>query len=110
MSETKDRAAVPLPDVQELTQPQVCGRACVWCAVALDNTTAIDLGAREVDAHGSVTRWFPRCCGPCGRRHFRDAFTAHRAGCSTCSAIPWCITGKRLFGAFVRADRPGAPR
>ncbi|MEV0120857.1 hypothetical protein AB0I16_04750 [Streptomyces sp. NPDC050703] len=102
---------IDLPAPGGLAEAQVCGRACVWCAVVLDNTTAIDLGAREIDAHGSVTRWFPRSCGPCGRARFRDAFTAHRSECPVCSTkLPWCTTGKRLFGAFLRADRPEAPR
>lgn len=76
---------VALPDPAGLAEEQVCGRRCIWCAANLDNTTAADLGAREVDAHGSITPWFPRCCPPCGRTHIYSALLDHTQRCEQCA-------------------------
>ncbi|MEU0522780.1 hypothetical protein [Streptomyces niveus] len=54
-----------LPDVNELTDGQQRGVECVRCKTRLDNGSAVDLGARRVDAHGIVVNWFPRCCAGC---------------------------------------------
>lgn len=109
MTETQTIGELPveLPDPQDLAQAQVCGRACVWCAVALDNAAAVDLGDRDVGAHGSVTRWFPRRCRPCGYTHLYAALQAHRESCKQCTtSLPWCIRGQRLFGAAMRISEP----
>ncbi|MFI1678855.1 hypothetical protein [Streptomyces sp. NPDC020607] len=88
-----------------LAEEQVCGRRCVWCAASLNNGTAIDLGAREVDTRGGGARWFPRACRPCAHKHFGDAHQAHRDNCTQCSTtLPWCTTGQRLFAAAMKAD------
>jgi hypothetical protein len=103
-------APVPLPDIQELTEAQVCGRACVWCAVVLCNSVAVDLGARDVTAHGLITRWFPRGCRSCAYTRLFDEFKKHLKGCTQCStSLPWCTQGQRLFGAAMRVGRK-APR
>ncbi len=97
---------IELPDPC-LATAQVCGRACVWCAVTVNNGEAVDLGEREVTAHGSVTRWFPRSCRPCAYTHLSEASQRHRKECKVCSTrLPWCRTGQALFGAAMRAARP----
>ncbi|WP_399926269.1 hypothetical protein [Streptomyces kanamyceticus] len=76
--------------------------------VSISTTTAVDLGPREADAHGSGARWFPRSCRPCGYKHFCEAFEKHRKNCKQCAtSLPWCVTGQRLFGAAVRIRRQG---
>ncbi|MET7359667.1 hypothetical protein ABZS76_14580 [Streptomyces sp. NPDC005562] len=75
--------------------------------MALDNAAAVDLGDRDVGAHGSVTRWFPRRCRPCGYTHLYAALQAHRESCKQCTtSLPWCIRGQRLFGAAMRISEP----
>lgn len=49
-----------------LTEQQERGAACVHCGVILDNSTAINLGARRSNRNGVMTSWFPRACPPHG--------------------------------------------
>lgn len=56
-----------LPPVAGLSDEQQRGAACVWCATELTVQTAVDLGARRIDAHGSSVQWFPRGCSNCLR-------------------------------------------
>ncbi|MFF5278803.1 hypothetical protein [Streptomyces sp. NPDC000133] len=58
-------ADLPLPAIKTLSQAQQRGVQCVFCAVTLSARTAVDLGPRMTDAHGSAARWFPRCCTTC---------------------------------------------
>ncbi|QEV18606.1 hypothetical protein [Streptomyces alboniger] len=86
-----------LPDPAELAEEQVCGRACVWCAAALHNTTALDLGARQADAHSCGARWYPRCCNPCGFEHLHAALLDHSQSCEQCADdFLNCSVGKAL--------------
>lgn len=54
-----------LPTPEDLTERQLRGADCVMCEARLDNGSAVDLGARPVDAHGIVVNWFPRACAGC---------------------------------------------
>lgn len=74
-----------LPDPSELSPAQVCGRACLWCHVTLDNAVAVDLGARDVEAHGSITRWYPRSCRPCEFQRVYGALLNHTQSCEQCA-------------------------
>ena len=56
-----------LPAVASLSAAQQRGAACVHCGITLSARTAVDLGPRLVDAHGSSAQWFPRCCTSCGK-------------------------------------------
>lgn len=47
--------------MSELSEQQIRGTACVYCAVRLDNGDAVDLGERRTN-RGGTTRWFPRAC------------------------------------------------
>ncbi|MFD4477567.1 hypothetical protein ACFWPU_15845 [Streptomyces sp. NPDC058471] len=105
-SDTLDVPPLELPEPGSLSDQQVRGRACVWCAVALSNATAYDLGVRDTDAHGSAARWFPRACLPCASTHLCAASEEHRKDCEQCAtSLPWCTTGQRLFGAAMRIHR-----
>ncbi len=84
----------------------MCGRRCVWCAASLNTATAVDLGERTIDAHGSGARWFPRCCRDCGYRRLFAAFKKHANGCKQCStSLPWCLQGQTLFRAALDFNR-----
>ncbi|MGW0537793.1 hypothetical protein [Streptomyces sp. NPDC003032] len=76
---------IQLPDPAGLAEDQVCGRRCVWCAASLNTAIAVDLGARDVDAHGSGARWFPRCCRSCGHTHIYRALLDHTQSCEQCA-------------------------
>ncbi|MFD7516104.1 hypothetical protein ACFV85_15055 [Streptomyces niveus] len=58
-------AAIELPAPEDLTERQLRGADCVRCETRLDNGSAVDLGKRTVDAHGTTTSWFPRTCAGC---------------------------------------------
>ncbi|RZD74895.1 hypothetical protein C0Q61_21990 [Streptomyces albidoflavus] len=53
---------IPAPDT--LTDAQLRGAACVWCAGRLATATAVDLGTRP-DPAWSGARWYPRGCPGC---------------------------------------------
>ncbi|MGW0538562.1 hypothetical protein [Streptomyces sp. NPDC003032] len=87
---------VELPDVRTLATAQVCGEACVWCAATL-TTTAVGLGEREVEAHGSLTRWAPRCCRDCGFKRIYTALLDHSQNCEQCADnLALCTVGTVL--------------
>ncbi|MER5184492.1 hypothetical protein ABT009_40305 [Streptomyces sp. NPDC002896] len=48
-----------------LSEQQVRGTACVWCAVTLNNGTAVDLGPQAVRRLDGRIFWFPRACPTC---------------------------------------------
>ncbi|WP_327278658.1 zeta toxin family protein (plasmid) [Streptomyces sp. NBC_01224] len=54
-----------LPRLMSLSSAQRRGAHCVFCSAALSARTAVDLGARPVDARGSSALWFPRRCATC---------------------------------------------
>lgn len=76
--------ATGLPPVTGLSEPQVRGKACVWCAVILNNT-AIDLGTQEAQFAGSTAHWFPRSCRHCNIRKAYEALLDHLNGCADCT-------------------------
>ena len=41
-------ALLPLPDMARMSDAQVRGAACAWCAVVLAPATAVDLGLRRI--------------------------------------------------------------
>lgn len=77
-------ALLPLPEPDTLTEAQLCGRACVWCWVPLSNDTAIDLGERTSDAHGTAASWFPRACLDCVQPHVVQTAQHHALTCEQC--------------------------
>ncbi|MGB8938938.1 MAG: hypothetical protein WCD21_01660 [Streptomyces sp.] len=105
-SNTLEAPPLQLPGPAGLSEQQVRGRACVWCAVALSNATAIDLGVREVSAHGSSTHWFPRGCRPCAKLHVYRALLDHTQSCEQCNDEPTrCTEGHALRQILKEARR-----
>ncbi|MGW1024176.1 hypothetical protein ACWD4J_10720 [Streptomyces sp. NPDC002577] len=68
-----------------LSEQQVRGKACVWCAVALDNGTAVDLGPRAMKVVDDQARWFPRSCSSCAEPHAYRALLDHSQRCEQCA-------------------------
>lgn len=77
-------ALLPLPEPDTLTEPQLGGRACVWCWVPLTIDTAIDLGERGASAHGTTAAWFPRACRDCMQPHIVQTAQFHARTCEQC--------------------------
>lgn len=77
-------ALLPLPEPETLTEPQLCGRACVWCWRPLSNDSAIDLGERTACAHGTAASWFPRACLDCMQPHVVRTADYHARTCEQC--------------------------
>lgn len=54
-----------LPPVEDLSERQLSGSACVCCATPLACASGVDLGARPYPDM-PYARWFPRACaGAC---------------------------------------------
>lgn len=103
---TLDAPPVHLPDPAELSDQQARGRACVWCALALDNSTAHDLGVRDTDAHGSPVRWFPRSCRRCAVVAAHKALLDHTENCLQCyDNQSHCADGQALRQALKETRR-----
>ncbi|GHA28543.1 hypothetical protein GCM10010372_30390 [Streptomyces tauricus] len=77
-------ALLELPAPETLSEPQMCGRACVWCGDALSNDTAVDLGVRTAEVHGITADWFPRTDKRCvGGKAYAQLFV-HAVSCEPC--------------------------
>lgn len=79
---------LPLPDMARMSDPQVRGAACAWCAVILAPATAVDLGPRPIrllDGHITVR---PRGCRVCVAKQLPATQQAHVAGCEQCVDNP----------------------
>lgn len=80
-----------------LSDPQLRGAACAWCAVILAPATAVDLGLRRIrllDRHITVR---PRGCRTCVAEHLPATQRAHAAGCEQCVDAPGvCETARAL--------------
>lgn len=85
---TLDRPQLELPELGSLTEQQVRGRACVWCAVALNNATAHDLGLRSMRRLDTELAWFPRSCRPCAVVAAHKALLDHTEKCLQCYDTP----------------------
>ncbi|MFE6155658.1 hypothetical protein [Streptomyces sp. NPDC057889] len=95
-----------LLDPEVLTEPQIRGRYCVWCAVTLGADSAIDLGERSASFHGTVARWFPRSCRPCALQHVYPAQLDHTQNCEQCTDDPTvCAHGTWLRLVMRQARR-----
>lgn len=88
---------LPLPDMARMSDPQVRGAACAWCAVILAPATAVDLGPRPIrllDRHITVRL---RGCRVCVAEQLPATQQAHVAGCEQCVDNPaGCDTARAL--------------
>lgn len=97
-----DVNVVWVPPLAAMSEPQACGRNCVWCTVALGSGTPIDLGERDEDGR----RWFPRGCQLCVIEHVYPAQLTHTQRCLQCADDPVrCADGTRLRLVMRQARR-----
>ena len=105
-------ALLLLPEWADLSEPQVRGKACVWCAATLHNGSAVDLGTRRIPVLDGHLRTFPRACRPCTRAHIIKTEAAHRATCEQCvtaaasvEEATACDTAQALHHLLQECDR-----
>lgn len=93
-----------LPPLASLSMPQTCGRACVWCAVALYTATAVELGERKGE---DDFVWYPRSCRLCATRPAYLALLAHiQKPCKQCAdEAGRCAEGSALRQTLREARR-----
>ncbi|MGW4730556.1 hypothetical protein ACWEQC_15550 [Streptomyces shenzhenensis] len=88
---------LPLPPIRNLTEDQVCGRACVWCTKRLTTGTVMSLGPRRRPGTESGACWYPRGCTTCVRAEARRVATLHARTCSTCRSRRDCSARRELL-------------
>lgn len=91
-------ALLPLPDMaRTMSDAQVRGAACAWCAVTLSPATAVDLGERRIrllDRHITVR---PRGCRTCVAERVPAVQQGHSSTCEQCADSPGvCATARAL--------------
>ncbi|MCX3062229.1 hypothetical protein [Streptomyces beihaiensis] len=67
--------------MDELTEAQLRGHRCVWCANPLDPDRCIDLGERIAE---DGYRCFPRACTICTVAMVHAQLVEHSATCEQC--------------------------
>ncbi|WP_327671801.1 MULTISPECIES: hypothetical protein [unclassified Streptomyces] len=72
---------VTVPPTSDLSEPQRCGRSCVWCSRALAVGHSVDVGERD-DETGR--HWFPRGCPLCSVEHVYRQLIEHASSCEQC--------------------------
>lgn len=108
MPVTPDLPAPPalLPDPMDLSEAQIRGADCVWCAETLTPETAVDLGEKVAEAYGIAAHWFPRACRDCVGPQTYRALLDHAQTCEQCADDQSrCETGKALREAVREARR-----
>ncbi|MFF9129105.1 hypothetical protein [Streptomyces sp. NPDC014806] len=94
-----------VPSLDDQSEAQQRGAACVWDGQPLTAETAVELGERRhrrLDGHYST---FPRGCAPCVADRAHRALLDHGASCEQCvDNAELCIVGRVLY-RLVREGR-----
>jgi hypothetical protein len=99
-------ALLNLPDPGTVSEPQVRGRDCVWCAITLAPDTAVDLGPRRRPVLDSSYEWFPRGCRDCTAPHALHALHDHVPSCERCVDDPACCAVGHALIRLTRGRQP----
>ncbi|WP_416976590.1 hypothetical protein [Streptomyces sp. T028] len=97
-------AALPIPDLDRLSEQQLDGHVCLWGGETLTVQTAVTVGECEHDGR----RVFLRGCRTHVGRNAMGALFDHCTGdkpCTTCKASPECVTGQAL-NRLIQASTP----
>lgn len=81
-----------LPKTSALSDAQLRGAHCAWCAAVLTAETALDLGERPAPNGGTM---FPRGCGSCVRSAAVRVFNLHPRTCEQCVDDPTVCDTRR---------------
>ena len=99
-----------LPALDELSDDQTRGRACVWCGAQLTIESAVPLGEHMAPIEGtsvSGMRCFPRACHRCVSDRAHRGLFAHGSTCALCAGKETaedCLVGRGLY-RLVREHR-----
>jgi hypothetical protein len=96
-----------LPSLDELTEQQVRGLACVWGGSLLeDDAVAVDLGPRRRGNLGREYEWYPRGCSFCVMVRALAALYDHADDCNECNtAAALCPVGRALYRVSIHGGR-----
>lgn len=102
---TPPLALLVFPGLDELSEEQVRGTACVWSGTTITTATAVDLGERRVRMLDGAISMFPRACRPCVAEQALAALHEHAPGCEQCvDEAGVCETG-RVLTRLIREYR-----
>jgi hypothetical protein len=99
-------ALLALPAVDEISEAQVRGKSCVWCAATLTATTAVDLGPRRKPVLDCSYDWFPRGCRDCTATYALSALHDHAPRCEQCTDAPACCEIGRVLRRLSLRRQP----
>jgi hypothetical protein len=94
-------ALLTLPSLDELTERQGRGIACVWDGIPLRTEIAVDLGAREASRAGAQVTWYPRSCRRCAYTAAYAQLCVHAASDECPKDVDRCVTCR----GFLRVMR-----
>jgi hypothetical protein len=94
-------ALLTLPSLDELTERQGRGIACVWDAIPLRTEIAVDLGERPAERAGASVTWYPRSCRRCTHTAAYAQLCVHAASDACPKDIDRCATCR----GFLRVMR-----
>lgn len=99
-------ALLELPTIASgLSDVQIRGAACVWCAIPVSGATGVDLGTQSGSFAGAVTYWFPRGCRACVRKAACLVYDAHPRDCEQCVDDPTVCTVRRALRRLALEGR-----
>jgi hypothetical protein len=99
-------ALLAIPDPGTVSEAQVRGKACVWCAATLVAETAVDLGPRRKPVLDSSHQWFPRGCRTCTAAYALRALHDHAPRCEQCTDDPACCDAGRALRRLSLGRQP----
>jgi hypothetical protein len=99
-------ALLTLPAVDKISEAQVRGKSCVWCAGTLTTATAVNLGPRRKAVLDSSYDWFPRGCKECTAPSALAALHEHAPRCEPCTDDPACCEIGRVLRRLSLRRQP----
>lgn len=87
-----------IPRLEDITERQVRGIACIWDGIPLVAANAVDLGVRKGSRAGAPVSWYPRGCRSCVAFAAVTQAALHSRACAACrnSEGPPCNQGRAL--------------
>lgn len=93
---------LPMPRLRDLSEAQVQGKQCVWCA----GLSTFDLGSRLSTLNGGLHPWRPRGCAACTRSEARRVFRNHIRSCARCNPTRYCVDAQALYALGFPGAKP----
>ncbi|WP_406157008.1 hypothetical protein [Streptomyces canus] len=94
---------LPMPKAARLSEAQLGGRHCPWCA----GPPKVSLGARLSVAGGGLLRWKPRACEECTQKEAGRVYNLHIRTCARCTPLVRCADARALHALSKGASATG---